>query len=502
MIRFILTISFLISVSQTWSQDLNSPLEKRNFSSPTSYTELTEYIQFLDKYSEKLTVKPIGISVQGRAINALMFSSGGTATDTSKLKVLIFSQQHGNEQSGKEGALLLAKALCLPENQYLLNYLDVAIIPQVNPDGAEINRRRNGNNRDLNRNHLILTEPEVIALHRFFDSLQFQVNMDVHEYAPFGETWRNFGYRNNSYELIGCNTNINIASSIREFSNQSFVPFYKKYLDERGVSNSVYAPGGPPEQDYIRHSTFDINDGRQSFGILNSLSFIQEGLNGTDNFKDSLQQRATGQFNGMMALLEFCNQNHSIIKKMVDAERTKLLTGEPGKKISVQMEHATNGTRLALPVYSYATGRDSMIMVADYRPVIHSITDVEKPEGYLIPVKETLLTDWVQRYGLQYQPYVPHDKDQLEQYAITTIDSIDFERDTIINPVVQVNTISKNLLIGSYWYIPLNQLKGTAAVIALEPKSELGLVTYESFSSILKKGEVFPVIRVIKKYHK
>lgn len=502
MIRFLIILTLLFLVSKTNSQDLTSPLEKCNFSRPTSYTELTSYIHFLDNYSEKLVVKSIGTSVQGRTINALLFSSGDFAADTSKLKVLIFAQQHGNEQSGKEGALLLAKALCLPENQYLLKYLDVAVIPQMNPDGAEINRRRNGNNMDLNRNHLILTEPEVIGLHRFFDSLLFHVNMDVHEYAPFGETWRDYGYRNNSFELIGCNTNINIASEIREISNQSFVPFYRNYLNEQGISNSIYAPGGPPEQDYIRHSTFDINDGRQSFGILNSLSFIQEGLNGTDNFKDSLQQRAESQFKGMMALLEFCNQNHAVIKEMVDSERASLLTGEPGQKISIQMEHATNGTQLALPVYSYATGRDSLIMVHDYRPVIHSITEVEKPVGYLVPENDSLLTHWVKRYGLHYQPYVPHKKDQLEQYTVSSIDSIDFERDMIINPVVQQNQVSPEVLTGTYWFVPVNQLKGTAAVIALEPKSELGLVTYPDFRNLLKVGEIFPVLRVVKKYHK
>jgi murein tripeptide amidase MpaA len=62
--------------------------------------------------------------------------------------------------------------------------MDIAIVPQMNPDGSEQNQRRNGNNADLNRNHLILTEPETMALHRFFDNYLFEVTMDIHEYFP------------------------------------------------------------------------------------------------------------------------------------------------------------------------------------------------------------------------------------------------------------------------------------------------------------------------------
>ena len=73
----------------------------------------------------------------------------------------------------------------------------------MNPDGAEVNKRRNGNGDELNRNHLILTEPETIALHKLFDKYLFEVTLDVHEYFPYGETWQKYGYRSNTDELLG-----------------------------------------------------------------------------------------------------------------------------------------------------------------------------------------------------------------------------------------------------------------------------------------------------------
>jgi len=32
--------------------------------------------------------------------------------------------------------------------------------------------------------------------------------MDVHEYSPYGDSWKRYGYRENNDEEIGANTNI------------------------------------------------------------------------------------------------------------------------------------------------------------------------------------------------------------------------------------------------------------------------------------------------------
>jgi len=490
----LLTIPMLVV-----GRELKTPLEKNNSSRPTTYAELSEYLKDLVAQNPKLALEVIGQTAENRNVYALKFSSSQFGKDPKKLKVLIFAQQHGNEQSGKEGALLLAAELLKPENQYLFEHIDLALVPQVNPDGAEQNKRRNGHNADLNRNHLILEEPEAIALHTFFDKYFFDVNMDVHEYAPyFSEVWKKYGYRCNSDELIGVNTNPNIPAEIRDFSNNVFVPFYRNYLTEKQYSSSIYAPGGPPEQDYIRHSTFDINDGRQSFGIQNSFSLIQEGLNGFDTFKDSIEHRAKGQETGMLALLEFAARNHTQIKEMVVSQRLNLIKGQP-ETVAIQLEHVRNGKQHPLPVYSYSTGKDSIIMVKDYRPVVKPITSVSKPEGYLIPKSSKLLLDWARRHNFSTSTYKPSAKLKIEQYEVAAIDSMDFEGDIIVNPRVKAVTINSAIKASDYIYIPTAQLKGNMIVIALEPKSELGLVTYAGYSQLLRANEKFPVLRVVKK---
>lgn len=482
-----------------YAQQITAPLEKSNYQKVTSYDQLTSFIKQLNESSDLLKVETIGQTVQKRNLYALKFSSSEFGNDKSKIKVLFFAQQHGNEQSGKEGALLLAMALLKPENKYLFDKIDFAVIPQMNPDGSEANQRRNGNTMDLNRNHLILTEPETQALHKFFDKYLFEVNMDVHEYFPYGGEWQKYGYRRNADETLGVNTNPNISQRIREFSNKVVFPYWSEYLANKHFSTAIYAPGGPPEIDYIRHSTFDINDGRQSFGIQNSLSFIQEGLNGTDNFVENIKHRAEGQMTGMRAMLEFVYLHKDEIKKMVAADRKTLVSGKSNPEVSIQSEHVGNGEKLSLTLLSYSTGKDTAVIVNDYRPVVKSIYDVQKPLGYLVPKQAKTLVEWVEKQALITSSFNESKDLKIEQNFIKGMDSIDFEGDMIINPIVETNEFKGKVNAVDYIFIPTAQLKGNMIVLALEPKSELGLVTYSQYAHLLKVGEALPVLRVMKK---
>jgi len=496
----ILVTCYFVFIGIVFPQQL--PLQKSNYTKTTSYSEISQYIKEVDKNSDLITTKVIASTAEGRELYAVLFSKREFGKDKSKIKVLIFAQQHGNEQSGKEGALLLITELLKPENQYLFNRIDFALVPQMNPDGSEKNRRRNSNNMDLNRNHLILTEPETIGLHNLFNKYLFEVAMDVHEYSPYGDTWRKYGYRENIDEEIGTVTNINASESIRNLSNKSYLPFIKKYLADKNISCYEYSPGGPPEIDYIRHSTFDINDGRQSFGILNTFAFIQEGLNGKDDSLDNIKSRAENQMLGMRGLLEFSYRHKKEIKNLVTSERNKIIKNKLNKKVAIQMDHFSDGSKLEFPLLSYYSNKDSVITVKDYRPIVKSLLSVERPKGYLVPKNLNEIIRWADRQSLKYSDYKKSTNDKIEQFDITGIDSIDFEGDMTVNPVVEAKEISNNILDDDYIFIPTKQLRNNMIVTALEPKSELGLATYKKYEHLLKKGEKYPILRVVNYQYK
>lgn len=486
----LLSINLLAQLYQT-------PLEKNTFKKLTSYEEVTEFISSLEDLSDLLTVKIIGKTVEGRNLYALKYSNSGFGKDESKIKVLIFAQQHGNENSGKEGALFLAVELLKPENKYLFDKIDFVLIPQLNPDGSEKNQRRNGNGVDLNRNHLILTEPETIALHNLFNEHLFEVTMDVHEYWPYGEEWKKFGYRKNFDVTVGAVTNINISEKIRLLSYNQYLPFVFDFIMSKGYSAFHYLPGGSPGDDYLRYSTFDINDGRQSFGIQNTLSFIQEGINEENYSTDNIEKRAKSQMIGMLGLLQYCYDKKDEIKKLITEERQKLVDNIVDEKVSIQLEHISDGTELKLNLFSYYSGNDTLITFKDFRSVVKSLHDVKRPKGYLIPIQFSELKEWMDRQNLNYIEANSEDFNRIEEYSVDSLGTIDFERDTILNPYISSSDVTNVINLDNYYYLPVNQLKNNFIVIALEPKSILGLVTYKQFEHLLKSGHKYPVLRIV-----
>ena len=493
----IISFVFFLATINTLSQNILTPLQKSNYKTITSHAELSQFIKEVDEKSDLIKSEVLTKSVEGRELFAVYFSKDGFGKDESKIKVLIFAQQHGNEQSGKEGALLLINELLKSENQYLFDKIDFVLVPQMNPDGSEKNQRRNGNGMDLNRNHLILTEPETIALHKLFDKHQFEVTMDVHEYWPFGEEWKKLGFRRNFDETVGAITNINISEKIRSISYQKYLPFIFSFIDEKGYSAFHYLPGGPVGVDYLRYSTFDINDGRQSFGIQNTLSFIQEGMNGEDYKTDRIEHRTKSQMLGMLGLIKFSYDNKDQIKELVAEERKKLIENKVDDKVAIQLVHFTDGSKLELKLLSYYSNKDTIVTVDDFRPVIKSTYSVERPKGYLIPKQIEELKQWMDNHNLFYTDAKLESCDKVEEYFIDSIGIIDFERDTIINPYVSVNEVTDKINLSEYYLLPVNQLKNNMIVIALEPKSILGLVTYKQYEQLLKKGKKFPIQRVV-----
>ena len=199
----------------------------------------------------------------------------------------------------------------------------------------------------------------------------------------------------------------------------------------------------------------------------------------------------------MLGLLEFAYNHKDEIKNLVKTEREKLVSNKVSNKVAIQLDHFSDGSKLELPLLSYYSNKDTVITVNDYRPIVKSVYDVERPKGYLVPKSLKEIVDWADRHELTYSDYKKSNDDKIEQYFISGIDSMDFERDIIVNPTVEVKSISNNLNENDFIFIPVNQLRNNMIVIALEPKSELGLVTYKQFEHLLKKGENYPILRIV-----
>lgn len=493
MIKNILYL-LILSFANLLSQNISTPLEKSNFSKLTSYEELKNFIHEVDDQSDLIRSEVLTKSVEGRELFAVFFSKGEFGVDNNKLKVLIFAQQHGNEQSGKEGALKLIRDVIKAENNYLFEKIDLIIIPQMNPDGSEKSKRRNGNDVDLNRNHSILTEPETIALHKLFNQHLFEVTLDVHEYFPYSESWEQFGIYKSADEQLGLLTNLNVSQKIRNYSKEKALPYIKNYLKERSFTFCEYIVGGPPNKERMRHSTVDINDGRQSFGIQNTLSFILEGKNGRDYAIDNIKHRTEAQYSAMMGILKFVYDNADDIKLMVRSERDILVNSD--SPVVLRMDHYNQGEKFILPVEEVQTGVKKVFEVDQYYSEVRSIYQIPIPDAYLVPKNDSLLMNILANHQIKFSSDLPEYLN-LEQYFVTSIDSITLEDEAMAAPKFKV--IQKNLsdLESDYVLVPTNQIKKNLIVAAFEIRSMHALYHYDIFKYMINQ-EDYPIIRAYK----
>jgi carboxypeptidase D len=133
-----------------------------------------------------------GRSVEGRELWYLRLAS--PSGRESGIKLLYVSSMHGDEVTGKELLVYLARDLLGgygsdPRATALLDRAELFLMPSMNPDGTEARRRWNARGVDLNRNFPEMNEPpfvedgrapETIALMRLFQSHHFQLALNFH----------------------------------------------------------------------------------------------------------------------------------------------------------------------------------------------------------------------------------------------------------------------------------------------------------------------------------
>ncbi len=465
----------------------------KNFPGPagahrvTPHDSLLSQIDRLSGSSTRFRLERIGTTVQGRSIPMVHVPPVQTGAVT---RVLLFCQQHGNEPSGKEAALVLLNRITAGACDTLISHLDLYVIPSVNPDGNEAGKRANANGADLNRDHLLLTQPEVRALHAVFARVQPEVTLDVHEYSAFRKEFRTAGYVRTADEQFGAPSNLNVAPAIREYGLQHLFPFLQNELAKKGIQFSDYlrmqAPG-----DTVRYSTTSIDDGRQSLAILNTFSFILEGRNGRD-VNDGLERRTAGQLAAIESFLEFVNRNNTEIRSLVRSGRERITRStEP---VVTQMDYVYEGATIDVPVRTLFTNIDSVVSMA-FAPVVKPLESVQRPAAYIVPRTQRTIRDLLDRHAVRYDTVVRAERRKVEIATVVDVTGSWMENKPTTAVTTRMRTAEVSLEPGDI-VVPVNQLQGTMLVIALEPSSMWGIAQEEPFAGLLVKGADYPVYRI------
>jgi len=140
------------------------------------YLTLNNILPLLKEHSTTARVILIGESVNGLPLLAYQIGNG-------TVKILMWSQMHGNESTGTKALFDLFNLLGDDSelSRALTSRFTFCIVPMLNPDGALAYTRENANGIDLNRDFHNLTQPESKALTEIFEQFEPDYCYNIHD---------------------------------------------------------------------------------------------------------------------------------------------------------------------------------------------------------------------------------------------------------------------------------------------------------------------------------
>ena len=140
------------------------------------YVTIEQIENYLENFKGDAELRTRGLSEEGRNIYEITLGRG-------PIKVLMWSQMHGNESTTTKAVLDLLNSL--PSNTetaaLILERCTLKVLPMLNPDGAQAYTRVNANNIDLNRDAQELSQLESRVLKEVYTQFKPTYCFNLHD---------------------------------------------------------------------------------------------------------------------------------------------------------------------------------------------------------------------------------------------------------------------------------------------------------------------------------
>jgi hypothetical protein len=235
----------------------------------TSHKEMMAALEVI-KDKDGIKVSSIGESVEGKDLPLVHFP----ATQEKSTRVLLIGLQHGDEHAGKEALLQLIDEVS--KGSYKIPAkVDLWIVPMANPDGNDADQRRNSNDFDLNRDHIIISQTETRALHELAAELKPDVIVDCHEFRRDTGSYTKQGWLEWPLIMMDTANSPHLPNEVFEIGKE-WVARCEPAMRKAGFNYMRYHVGSAPGSGEMRYSTLECDDARNGLALYGGLSFIIE----------------------------------------------------------------------------------------------------------------------------------------------------------------------------------------------------------------------------------
>ncbi|MDN4526842.1 M14 family metallopeptidase [Fictibacillus fluitans] len=486
------------------SESFSTPAFEKGRLPFTSQEEMMSFIKKLDRKYKNVSLTTIGSSLEGRKLPLLLFSNDNPDTiKTNKKKPLIWiqGQIHGNEPAAGESVLVTAQKLAQGKMGNVLDKVNIAIMPRVNPDGSYYFKRYIATNLDANRDYMKVEYPEVQAIHKAINEYQPDVVLDTHEYTVNSSPLKKFGESGSlpSFDLlISSAKNLNIPQSLRKASDNLLLKNVNKGLDEKNLSHHPYYTLATEGSDLVAtEGSTETRIGRNALGLKNTMTFLIE-TRGINIGRADFDRRVYAQTMAQQYFIKVTAGNGAKVKKLVNNARQEVVA--KGKTTNDQDNVVVTSENKRVPdqklkVVDLATAKKTDIPIiwedsTDAFPTLER----ERPTAYIMPPAYHDVANKLSVLGVKVEKLKKPASLSVESYKVTDkVVSTELENGHYTNKVTtEVKEHVHPFPAGSYVF-SMAQPQANFISLALEPESVDSYVTFNFLP--VEKGDEIPVYR-------
>lgn len=473
---------------------LPTPLEAHAFARYSDSAEVAAYLRALAAASGgNAVIGCAGRSALGREIPVLTCGlADRTRVASSKLRLLLVGSLHGaSEAAGCEALLCLARELLLGDLRELLDVFELVLIPNANPDGRDADSFRNGNRVNINRDFVLLDQPESRALDAAVRHYAPAVVLDAHESAVLKRrTLGQEGYLTAFEAQFDVASTPAIPAALRDFATGTLLPQLIAGVQARGLHAQRYIGEIRSRSQPITHGGLTLRMFRNKAGLRGPLTVLLEtpmepkaGQYAT--YRD-IGPRVRKQLLCMRVFLDCVRASAAAIRAA--QARAVLELDEPTCALNGSYLRQPPDATLALPLRERASGTRVQSTFADHRTVIAQ-DPLRIPPHYFVTEHTDMFAELLARHGVAFERLAQ----AIEAPVVSEVFAGGGDPEAACQRLDELT--HRRVIPAGALRVPLSGSNRRLVPLLLEPRSTSSVFRYPAFAGLLQHGQPFFIPR-------
>lgn len=470
-----------------------TPLEQHDFSRYSRSEEIAEFLRCLVTEGSGVRVATLGHSALGHPLLALNLASTRSAVlHPRALRVLMVGSQHGaSEAAGAEALLMLARAILLGDLAPLREAIEFMLIPNANPDGRELDSSKNANAININRDFVLLSQAESVALDQVVANFAPDVILDAHESAILKrKTLGREGYVTEFEAQFDVGNSPAIPAVLRAYAEDELLPALISAVSARGLPTQRYIREISSTTQPITNGGLSLRRFRNKAALHGALSLLletpMEPQGDPHPTYRNIAIRTEKQLLCMREFLQVIHARHLTVVSIIDVMRATTHI-EP---LPLRSEYVLDPSHpeITIPLRRRDTAERVPITFRNHRVVATRHT-IELPAAYIVTAHTAVVAALLARHRYPFEVVSTairlrvkvrrFGRGRAEQDGFMLIDETERER--------QVEPGALRVALHP---------AGRLLPMLLDPRSSSGIFRYPSFARLIEPSAEFFILEV------